>query len=235
LRFLKTSTNVIGLDDYAAGRLVCGPPNVVITFDDGYKSWVETAVPALIKLGLPATFFISSGFVGLSSEAQAEFIRCRLQTCQKTTGGLDHRDLRWMAEEGFTVGGHTRSHANLTEMADPEQVLREIVEDKQQLESLIGREVRYFAYPFGACQHPTLDLVALAKKAGYRCAVTTQSGLNWPGENDYLLRRELVSPAMAKMVFKARVYGNSDGVRLLKSPGSLLLQKRSPSVVHGQP
>ena len=41
---------------------------LVITFDDGYSDNVETAFPLLQKYGIPATFYLSSGFVGSSHE-----------------------------------------------------------------------------------------------------------------------------------------------------------------------
>jgi peptidoglycan/xylan/chitin deacetylase (PgdA/CDA1 family) len=40
------------------------PPNpVLVTFDDGYRSCLEVAAPILQKVGVPATFFIPTGFV----------------------------------------------------------------------------------------------------------------------------------------------------------------------------
>jgi peptidoglycan/xylan/chitin deacetylase (PgdA/CDA1 family) len=58
----------VSLDDFFSGRLSAEKINVVITFDDGYKSWVTNVLPALKELELPATFFVSSGFVGLTKE-----------------------------------------------------------------------------------------------------------------------------------------------------------------------
>lgn len=41
------------------------PPNpVLITFDDGYRSCRDIALPILQELGVPATFFIATGFAG---------------------------------------------------------------------------------------------------------------------------------------------------------------------------
>ncbi len=47
------------------GRLA---PVVVLTFDDGYADNATTALPLLRKHGLPATFFLASGFVGSTRE-----------------------------------------------------------------------------------------------------------------------------------------------------------------------
>ena len=40
------------------------PPNpVMVTFDDGYRSCHDVALPILRELGIPATFFIATSFV----------------------------------------------------------------------------------------------------------------------------------------------------------------------------
>ena len=43
-------------------------PAVVITFDDGYVDNYRTALPILEELGLPATFFVTTGHVGAARE-----------------------------------------------------------------------------------------------------------------------------------------------------------------------
>jgi peptidoglycan/xylan/chitin deacetylase (PgdA/CDA1 family) len=220
LYFLKRSTNVVSLDEYFSGRLSTEKINVVITFDDGYKSWVSDAVPILKKVGLPATFFVSSGFVGLSKEDESEFMRSKLflklGNDRRAKGGLNFEDVRRIAQEGFTIGGHTLNHCNLAEQRDIAQLRYEIIEDKMRLERIIGRKIEYFAYPSGAYQNPEIDIARVLRESGYRGAVTTVSGFNSIGTNPYLLHRELTSASTPRMVFRARVYGNYDAVRFLK-------------------
>lgn len=220
LNFLKHNTNVVSLDDFMSGRLSVEKINVVITFDDGYKSWINYAVPILLKFSLPATFFISSGFVGLSKDDEIAFIQTNLRLKQlphqRTIGGLTCDDVKWIANKGFTIGGHTLSHCNISALRDKEKLKYEITEDKLVLEQLIGKKISYFSYPFGVYHNSDINITEVLRKVGYKGAVTTMSGFNNNHTNPFLLHRESTDTRMNISVFKARVYGNYDAVKWFK-------------------
>lgn len=230
LHFLKRSTNVVSLDDFFSGRLSFVKINVVITFDDGFNSWVSHGIPILKKLGLPATFFVSSGFVGLSKEDEGRFMREKLLLKEarhpSRAGGLNYEDVRRIVKEGFTVGGHTVNHCKLAELRDSLRLRYEIVEDKIRLERMTGKEIKYFAYPSGAYQNPEIDIREVLRESGYSGAVTTVPGFNTAGTNPYWLHRELTSASMPGTVFRARVYGNYDAVWFLKQRVQTVIQRR---------
>lgn len=218
LSFLKQNTNVMSLGDFCSGNLSPKKINVVITFDDGYKSWVTDAVPILKELELPAIFFVSSGFVGLSKEHETDFLQTNLLIPDNNiaTGGLTCDDLRNIAEEGFAIGGHTLNHYNLAELRNSTQLRYEIAEDKTRLENIIGKRIQFFAYPFGALHNPEINLTDVLRDCGYIAAVTTVSGFNRGSTNPYLLHREITHASMPGSVFKARTHGNYDAVQFLK-------------------
>jgi peptidoglycan/xylan/chitin deacetylase (PgdA/CDA1 family) len=65
MALLAAQFNVLPLGE-ACARLVRGglPARAVcITFDDGYADNERTALPILIRFGLPATFFVATGFI----------------------------------------------------------------------------------------------------------------------------------------------------------------------------
>jgi len=65
LRYLKKSWQVVSLDevrDAVLGEGKLPSRAVLITFDDGYRDFLDHAWPVLDSLGLPATMFVPTGF-----------------------------------------------------------------------------------------------------------------------------------------------------------------------------
>lgn len=89
---------------------------------------------------------------------------------------------------GMEIGAHTVMHPILTKLADADAA-QEMAAGRARLQQITGAPVDVFAYPNGkpgrdyAIQH-----VALARTAGFRCAVSTAAGvvgaqndpLQWP-------------------------------------------------------
>ncbi len=77
-----------------------------------------------------------------------------------------------MHEKGMEIGSHSMTHPNLAKIS-LEQAAKEITQSKADLEALIGGEVQFFSYPYGAFNPAIQHLV---KKSGYLGAVTTSMG-----------------------------------------------------------
>ncbi len=61
--------------------------------------------------------------------------------------------------ECFEIGGHTRSHAALTTLAE-DLVEREVLAGKEELESLVRRPLVCFSYPYGRVNEAAKSIVA---------------------------------------------------------------------------
>ena len=70
MKWLSENKRVVKLSDWIQYR---PKDDVAITFDDSYENLYKNAVPVLKKYNLPATFFISTGFVDDLKWAQGRF------------------------------------------------------------------------------------------------------------------------------------------------------------------
>lgn len=85
-------------------------------------------------------------------------------------------DLRAIHSKGFGIGSHTVAHPILA-CCTSDLVLDELVQAREQLESIIKGKVTAFAYPNGVPETDFLsEHIGLVKRAGYTCAVTTHWG-----------------------------------------------------------
>ena len=102
---------------------------------------------------------------------------------------MTSEQIKLMHKAGMEIGGHTVNHPILTSV-DKATARREIFENKEYLESLIGEPIYSFAYPNGK---PGKDYgpehVAMVKEAGYSCAVSTAWGRVGPESDPFQLPR----------------------------------------------
>jgi peptidoglycan/xylan/chitin deacetylase (PgdA/CDA1 family) len=93
---------------------------------------------------------------------------------------------------GMTVGGHGRSHTDLTKLPF-EQARAEIAGCKEDLQQALGVPVQFFAYPGGAFNR---EIVRLTHEAGYTAACSVLG----PALNDrsslFWLYRDVLSEGM---------------------------------------
>lgn len=154
---------------------------VALTFDDGYASVVEQAWPLLRERGLPATLFAVSGCLAPG----ARFPWDARTDDAELTRLMTAPQLVRAAAEGLDIGSHTVSHRWLPGLSMAE-VHTEVRRSRGDLEDLLGREIRSFAYPMGGWNGPIRDAV---EAAGYDVAITTERGINRPTRDPASLRR----------------------------------------------
>jgi len=191
---------------------------VAVTFDDAYRSIGEQAFPLLSRLGLPATLFVPTQWVGRDKPMAWNGI-------DRYVGGVHESELLPMSWEeigslsnaGWEIGSHTRSHADLTTLED-DALDAELTGSRADLEQRLGRPCRAIAYPYGILD---ARVVRAAERAGYRAGaalpvrVHRPRALEWPRvgvfTNDSEARfRAKASPRLRWLV------GSRTGERILR-------------------
>jgi peptidoglycan/xylan/chitin deacetylase (PgdA/CDA1 family) len=153
-----------------------------ITFDDGYLNNFEEAAPILKRAGLPATFFVTTGFIGSQTIAPWD------RALPRQPGWMNWDQVRALKSMGFEVGNHTATHLNMG-VADSGRVRSELELSSATLNEELGQPSRLFAYPFGGRAHITAGALRLVQEAGFNCCVSSCGSLNAVTPDPFHLNR----------------------------------------------
>jgi peptidoglycan/xylan/chitin deacetylase (PgdA/CDA1 family) len=172
--FFLTHFSVLPLSEQVAGARAGKDlgGTLSITFDDGYFDNSEVAAPILRRLQLPATFLVTTGFIG--SQITPPWDR----NLPEQPGWMSWDDVRALHSEGFEIGCHTDSHLDMGK-TDAETVRAELALSKQKLlDALRTSSVQLFAYPFGGPEHISQRSRELVREAGFTCCLSCHGGIN---------------------------------------------------------
>lgn len=219
--FLRASFDVIGLDEVQRRieQVDSRRPAVAITFDDGYAENCDFALPLLTRHQLPCTYFVAIEHV----KTGAPFPHDAAAGVPLSVNRVDQ--LRAMAEAGIEIGLHTRTHVDFSKLSDAATVEREIVQATAELSEMIGRPVRYFAFPYGLPAQLTEAAIAGVDRAGLAGFCSAFGAYNVPGRDPFHIRRVHGDPDMARF----RNWLNFDRQKLrYEPPVRYRLQPRTP-------
>jgi peptidoglycan/xylan/chitin deacetylase (PgdA/CDA1 family) len=159
MRYLKREGyHVITLKEFlafASLRQQLPRKTVVLTFDDGWRSFKEFAYPILKELGFPATLFIYTDFIG-----------ARI--------AMSWPELKELAQEGFDIQAHSKTHEDMRRKpteSDEEYARRmqtELVQPLTIFQQRVGQSPKILAYPYGSHDD---EVVKRVREAGYQAAL----------------------------------------------------------------
>lgn len=180
-------------------RLQPGNKFVIITVDDGYRDNLTLMLPLLQKYNFKAVVFAVTG------EDHNRWDVDVSENPDRPVSLMTRDELKELAASGHVeIGGHTLTHPRLSQLNDDEQ-RRQITENKQQLEQLLGHPLTTFAYPYGDYNETSKQIVA---DSGYQFAVATNSGPLAMHQDKWAIRRIAIFPKTDVFGLWRKIRGN---------------------------
>ncbi len=180
--------NVISIEDYAcfhAHRKTLPPNAVVITFDDGYRSFYDKAYPLLKQMGYPATNFLIVSYVD-SENPSLPF--------------LSWSQILEMKRDGFSFYSHTydlhqkkrdesgnlvppltnrlflpKEKRTESEQERKQRVSEDLLLGEAFLKSKLHNQLSLLCFPLGEYNQSVIED---AKQLGFSLFFTTREGIN---------------------------------------------------------
>jgi len=170
---LARGLRAASLADYV--RAAPGTGAFTVSFDDAHRSIREHAAPLLARLGIPATLFVPTAYVGTSPEV------------------LSWAELKELRDAGWTLGSHSETHPRMGWRIYDESTVDyagrlagECERSRQVMRRELGEAPALFAYPYGEAPDAARRAVAAA---GYAAAFTV-SEEPWDGDPMRIPRRD---------------------------------------------
>ncbi len=158
----------------------------LLTFDDGYRSVREVAIPVLRRFGYPAVMFVPTDYIG-GDNTFDEGIEAQEPIC-------DWNDLQELAQAGVAIQSHGASHKRFSELTLTE-IEQELLRSKALLENNVGSSVEIMAFPYGDHGTNWRNIEQVLEKVGYQAACLYGGGLaTFPGAERYRLPRLAMGP-----------------------------------------
>lgn len=145
------------------------PKPILLTFDDASGSQVTNGLPELRRRNMRGTFFI-------------------MTVVLDKRNWMTRADLRTLDHAGMTVAAHTYDHHEADKYSGTDWQVQ-LNQPRSELEKIIGKPVRHFAYPYGAWNSGDFPHL---RAAGYSTAFQLTEKPMDLAQPLYTLRRTLV-------------------------------------------
>lgn len=179
---------------------------IIITFDGSYEDNYFQAFPILKKYGFKAVVYLISHLRSNKWDID------NIDKQEKESYMMNRGQIKEMQEYGIEFGGHTKTHVKLSRI-EPEEARKEVFESTDILEELLGEKLLSFAYPYGEL---TGRVKKIVEEAGYKFAVTLDSGSVCFSDDLYAIRRIPVNNITTKHEFKRKIDGSYNFIKTKK-------------------
>ena len=209
---LKEEYHFVSPAEFGTREFSIDKINLLLTFDDGYKSWVDNVLPVLEEEGLKGIFFVASGLLNSAHNQAAVEKFMTEQLTISVRKPLSWEGAKQLLEAGQTIGGHTVTHVRAN-ILNPGVFKEEVVTDRVAIYRETGVEPIHFAYPFGSKNDFNEDTHELIAEVGYQYCFSAEPGF-YSGEG--IVARTLIEDRQSLPSIRRWIDGGYDIFSVLK-------------------
>ena len=158
-------------------------PAVVLTFDDGFASFSDFALPELVRFDMTATVFVPTASIG----DRSRWLRPLGEGGRRI---LDWIGLKDALDQGIEIGAHGHRHVEL-DVLDPQELDHDLSECRSLLQDGLGTDITSLAYPYG---YHHRSVRSAARRAGFQTACAVGYGMHETSADPMCIRRFLIGP-----------------------------------------
>jgi peptidoglycan/xylan/chitin deacetylase (PgdA/CDA1 family) len=188
----------VDLLEWSSGKLTAKPGSgrpILITFDDGYRDFIDVAWPVLQRHGFSAMVFVVTDKVGSVADWDSHL--------GDPAALLDWAQIKQLRCEGVRFGSHTATHQPLSHIPI-EDAIQEATQSRTLLQQKLGEEVRSIAYPWGVSDETVRrELIT----CGYQLGLTVDSGIATLNDDPMALPRTQIMGSESLAVFAKNLEG----------------------------
>ena len=205
----KQFENHLNKKDILRGR------NLLVTFDDGFKSNFFVEKEVLDRLKIKAIFFVPSDFIKFNSIKKSQkFLNNNILDHIKPKDfkklrNMTINDLRILLKKGHEIGCHTKTHANLGQINDISELKEEIIKSSKILKNVLKKNIKHFAFSYGNYKSMNYKSLKIAFK-NYEYIYSCLRGNNFNNYNKNLIKRDTVYLDSSNDLLKIFLFGFVD-------------------------
>ena len=205
----KQFENHLNKKDILKGR------NLLVTFDDGFKSNFFVEKEVLDRLKIKAIFFVPSDFIKFNSIKKSQkFLNNNILDYIKPKDfkklrNMTINDLRILLKKGHEIGCHTKTHANLGQINDISELKEEIIKSSKILKNVLKKNIKHFAFSYGNYKSMNYKSLKIAFK-NYEYIYSCLRGNNFYNYNKNLIKRDTVYLDSSNDLLKIFLFGFVD-------------------------
>ncbi len=200
LKYLRKNWNFITpteFENHLNNKRKLNGKNLLITFDDGFKSNYFVAKKILNKLNIKGIFFVPSDFVQIKSKKKAlNFAKQNIldnfsENKENNIYNISINNMKSLIKSGHTIGCHTKTHLNLGLLNNKKKLKDEILESANRLKKLLRIDIKHFAFTYGnfsSMSENSLKLAFLRYDFVYSC----MRGNNFYNNKKSIIKRDTI-------------------------------------------